>query len=460
MKFRKSLIAAMLTGAGVIAVAPAINAAEYSTSVSGNIRVEATSITKNNGVNNADVETLSTNFGGDDDEANTGGDTYLQWNHNFANDEGTTTGGGFLRFTGDGDVRINVNAVSELGNYKGELKAEWEQDGLTGDVTSDRDQFAKLTHVPIGLYYKIGREQWLDNNKGYTSDFLSQTERFAWVSNENRFSAHALGWSGAGIDVALLIQRDNSANSHARPSGQDVSFPKTTLTTVDGVEGFVPPADTSSNATGRPAAPSDRDVSARADVSGFGVLLSYDGGDSVPVQVDLNIGSATAETNIERLDEASDGKRTFVNENRENDGKGFDESYATSFTQLHLAFPIGVYIPFLNFGSATQTNEVDGKEISEVTTSGWNLGASLGFGPTDLIVAFGTQTAENKNTASNPVANAADAEATGFDLIWATNQEPLKVSLAYSSKTTSLSNNKAAEDQTTSQYGVRLDFGF
>ena len=452
MKFRKSLIAAMLTGAGVIAVAPAINAAEYSTSVSGNIRVQSTSVTENNGVNNADVETLSTDFGGDDDEGNTGGDTFLQWNHNFANDEGTTTGGGFLRFTGTGDVRINVNAASELGNYKGELKAEWDQEGLTGKINTDRDQFAKLTHVPIGLYYKIGREQWLDNNKGYTSDFLSQTESFAWVSGENRFSAHALGWSGAGIDVALLIQRDNSVNSHARPSGQklDDIFPKATLTTVDGNEDFIPPVNSSNP---RPAEASDRNVPTRADVSGFGVLLSYDGGDSVPVQADLNIGSATAETNKERGNEETSGKITSVNLNSVT-GEGIDESYATSFTQLHLAFPIGVYIPFLNFGSTTATKEKDGKEEFEITSSGWNLGASLGFGPTDLVVAFGSKTNEIKDN------KAAGTETTGFDLIWATNQEPLKVSLAYSSITKSYPNDKTEKDQTQSQYGVRLDFGF
>ena len=160
MKFRKSLIAAMLTGAGVIAVAPAINAAEYSTSVSGNIRVEGTSSTKDG------VTTSVTSFGGEDDEASTGGDTFLQWNHNFANDEGTTTGGGFLRFAADGNIRINVHARSEFGNYVGELKAEWEQIGFSGLNAKDsvvsraqtgRDQFAKLTHTPSGVYYKIGR---------------------------------------------------------------------------------------------------------------------------------------------------------------------------------------------------------------------------------------------------------------------------------------------------------------
>ncbi len=448
MKFRKSLIAAMLTGAGVIAVAPAINAAEYSTSVSGNIRVQSTAVTATHdgdgnplGVDNAAIETLSTDFGGDDDEGNTGGDTFLQWNHNFANDEDTTTGGGFLRFRGDGTVRINVHATSELGNYKGELKAEWEQAGLTKEVTGDRDQFAKLTHVPIGLYYKIGREQWLDNNKGYTSDFLSQTEKFAWVSKEARFSAHALGWSGAGITAALLIQRDNSANSHARPSGQVVSLGGSENPVITSVENVVQsgsdtPVTVITNTTSSEVTPYP------GDVSGFGILVSYDGGDAVPVQADLNVGSATLATNKARID-----------------SKEIDASVATAFTQLHLAFPIGAYVPFLNFGSSSLTRNFDGDEVSSVTTSGWNLGASLGFGGSDVVIAYGSQTVANKDIDATK-ASVGDEATSGFDLIWATNQEPLKVSLAYSAVTKTTPNNDADEDQTASQYGVRLDFGF
>ena len=427
MKFRKSLIAAMLTGAGVIAVAPAINAAEYSTSVSGNIRVEGTTVTEGG------ITTSSTKFGGDDDEANTGGDTFLQWNHNFANDEGTTTGGGFLRFTGDGDVRINVHATSELGNYKGELKAEWEQEGLTGKINTNRDQFAKLTNVPSGVYYKIGREQWLDNNKGYTSDFLAQTEGMAWVSGENRFAAHALGWSGNGVDVALLIQRDNSGLSSARPSGQDI-------------EGITTPAVPE----GQPAGTKwDTQI---ADVSGFGLLLSYDGGDSTPFQADLNIGSGELKNNpsrkvalVDKDGEAIEGVASVAST---------DDSADTSFTQLHMAFPVsgGKYVPFINYGASSQKYKIDKRK--DISLSGWNLGASIGLGASDLIVAYGTQT-ETVGTSSTIDIGGIDITVpsigttnSGFDLIWATNQEPLKVSLAYSSVTAK------------SQYGVRLDFGF
>ena len=464
MKFRKSLIAAMLTGAGVIAVAPAINAAEYSTSVSGNIRVQTITTTATHddgkplGVDDAAIGTSVTAFGGEDDESTTGGDTYLQWNHNFANDEGTTTGGGFLRFAADRNIRINVHAKSELGNYIGELKAEWEQIGFSGLEPNDdgtvkksqtgRDQFAKLTHAPIGVYYKIGREQWLDTTKGYTSDFLSQTKKLAWVSGENRFSAHALGWSGAGIDAALLIQRDHSGQVSARPSGQAVTLTIPTaeitsekVTSVETVEqrGDGTPVTIITNTTS-PAVFGEKTF--EGDVSGFGVLFSYDGGDAIPVQADLNVGSGSLATNEDRASTA-----------------GIDFSIATAFTQLQLAFPIGQYVPFLNFGSATQTTEFNGEEAKSVTTSGWNLGASLGFGASDVIVAFGSQTVANKDIDGDDASNA-DTGTSGFDLIWATNQEPLKVSLAYSSITTSTPNNDADEDQTASQYGVRLDFGF
>ena len=447
MKFRKSLIAAMLTGAGVIAVAPAINAAEYSTSVSGNIRVEGTTSTKDK------VTTSVTSFGGEDDESNTGGDTFLQWNHNFANDEGTTTGGGFLRFTADGDVRINVNAKSELGNYKGELKAEWEQDGLTGEVTADRDQFAKLTNVPSNVYYKIGREQWLDNNRGYTSDFLSQTEKYAWVSGENRFAAHALGWSGSGVDIALLIQRDNSDQAFAKPSGQSV------YQTILGVN--------SEDATDTDAKHL-ADKKSTADVSGFGILFTYAQG---PAIVDLNIGSGSGKTRTGaivnyNLDADDDGAFDVV--------EGSDpatpvntvvslreQTTSTSYTQLHLAFPVsdGRYIPFFNYGMAS--TKINGKivtgdvvaatdsSIVDKSVSGWNLGASIGLGASDLVVAYGSQSTKYKNTDALPGTESSnDSDNSGFDLIWATNQEPLKVSLAYSSVTDK------------SQYGVRLDFGF
>lgn len=389
MKFKKSLIAAVVTGAGVITAAPAISAADYSTSVSGNIRVQATAKTEGD----AD-EVLATSFGGEDDESTTGGDTYLQWNHNFANDDGSTTGGGFLRFTGDGNVRINVNAASTLGNYKGELKAEWEQDGLTGDVTADRDQFAKLTHTPSGVYYKIGREQWLDGHKGYTSDFLSQTKGTGWVSGENRFSAHALGWGGYGASIALLIQRNNNAQAFARPGGR-------------GIDQY------SGSATD--------DARQRQTVSGFGLKVGYAQG---PVDIELNLGSATATGDALAADS-------------ESGAAAVDETDRTvSYTQLHSAFPVGVVTPFLNFGSGSDKDDGAG---TESTYSGWNLGVSVPLGASDLVVAYGSRTEDDNDAKS------------GFDLIWATNKEPLKVSLGYSS---------FGDSSTTSQYGVRLDFGF
>ena len=455
MKFRKSLIAAMLTGAGVIAVAPAINAAEYSTSVGGNIRVEGTTVTKGS------VATSTTAFGGEDDESTTGGDTFLQWNHNFANDEGTTTGGGFLRFRADGNIRFNVNARSELGNYVGELKAEWEQLGFSGLESNDdgdgvekkqtgRDQFAKLTHAPSGVYYKIGREQWLDNNKGYTSDFLSQTEKMAFVSGENRFSAHALGWSGNGVDVALLIQRDNDGQISGRPSGQkaevdgggnlgDINIP---LSIKPDVPTSLPGVD---NATLR-GATLDGGGSTLGDVSGFGILFSYDGGDSVPVQVDLNYGTGSVKSNLKRGIGLNDARDNPVKDANGDDVTvaPVDQSVDTTFTQLHLAFPVsgGKYVPFVNYGNAKQTYKLGDVKVLDTTLSGWNLGASIGLGASDLVVAYGTQTRDYSAAAAAATTN------RGFDLIWATNQEPLKVSLAYSSITDK------------SQYGVRLDFGF
>ncbi|MCH9665337.1 MAG: hypothetical protein K0U41_05760 [Gammaproteobacteria bacterium] len=427
MKLKKTLIllAATATGVGALATAPVISAAEYSSSFSGNVRVEALSTTSKSG--DADpVEKLTTAFGGDEEESSTGGDTFLQWNHAYEGDNSAASG--FIRFAGDGNVRINVEGSSELGNYKGDIKAEWERNGFGGvacdagvceSTISERDQFAKLTHTGSGVYYKIGREEWLGNQKGYASDFGSYTKGYADAGfGSTRFSAHALGWAGNGVNVALLIQRDNGGSSSGTPYG---------IGTDDN-------GDT-------------------AAVSTFGLLVGYNSG---PVDVAFNFGSGSTSDD--------------------------DQTDAVSITELQLALTFGNVRPFLNFGSRAVTDEANGgAETSKISQSGWNIGVDVGLGASDLVIAYGSSAFEDTEiTIADFTAGVEDDPLTtdvdetvaevnpngevsrsGFDLIWATNQDPLKVSLVYASNSgTDTKANGDESDESESVYGVRLDFGF
>lgn len=394
MKFSKSLIA--LAFAGTMALPyVGLQAAEHTFTWSGNLRVESTATTVP--VNSTDVETLSTVFGGADDEDSTGGDTFLQLNYGYRSDDGSTSGSGFVRFASDRKVRINVAADSESDTYAASMKAEWEQlgwvgaDGTGGVSRTDRDQFAVLTHKPTSLYFKIGREEWFGNEKGYTTDFLSQTKGFADTGTD-RFAGHLLGWksSSLGLDVGLFIQRDNTGQTSARPFGFEFD-----------------------------------DSKGKQDVNGFGFIVKYAAG---PIDVELINGASTAKTNKDR------GDAEYERE--------------VSMTQLHLGLAFGNYQPFVNFGAATIT-DTEGGAKTEQTDGGNNLGVSIGLGFADLVVAFGSATSED----------AAEVETTqsGFDVMFATNQDPLKVSLAYTSSDTEVGN---AEAETTGKYGVRFEYGF
>ena len=337
MKLKKSFIAiaATMTGAGVLAVAPGLSAADYSSSVSGEIRVEA--VTSEEGNKDAVHETK---FGGEDDDSTTGGDTYLQWNHRVEGDNGVGTG--FIRFSGDGDIRVNVESTAELGDFQGDLKAEWDRKGFGGASNGLRDNFAKLAHTPSGVYYKIGLEEWLGNEKGYTSDFGSQTKSLAGL--DARFAAHALGWGNDAFDVALLIQRGTvSESSHIAdlPWGIDTGRLRTT------------------DSTGA--------VTSTATVEGFGVKFGYNAGIT---DLALNYGTATA-----------------TNNNVED---------TVNILEAQLNLNLEVVNLFLNYANTEQelTNADD------VTKTGYNLGVSVPLGAADLVIAYGSNETETGNAAA------------------------------------------------------------
>ena len=381
MKLKKSFIAiaATMTGAGVLAVAPGLSAADYSSSISGEIRVEA--VTKTVGDGDA-VHTTA--FGGEDDDSSTGGDTYLQWNHRVEGDNGVGTG--FIRFSGDGDIRVNVESTAELGDFQGDLKAEWDRKGFGGVSNGLRDNFAKLTHTPSGVYYKIGLEEWLGNEKGYTSDFQSQTKDLAGLGN--RFAAHALGWGNDAFDVALLIQRGTvSGTSHIAdsPWGVNTGNLRTEGTPADPV----------------------------ATVEGFGVKFAYNAGIT---DLALNYGTATA-------------TRSSVED-------------TVNILEAQLNLNLEVVNLFLNYASA----EEELAASADKTRTGYNLGVSVPLGAADLVVAYGANESE---------VGTASTEVTGYDVIFATNQDPLKVHLVYSA-----SDSDATPSVDETRYGVRMAFTF
>ena len=398
MKFNKSLIAFAVAGAMTV---PALHAAEHTFSWGGNLRVESISETADvaqpNSTDTASVATLRTAFGGKDDESTTGGDTQIQLSYGYSSDDGSTTGSGFIRFASDRQVRLNIEASSEGDVYAASMKAEWQQLGLSGvDVNdgtdrSDRDQFAVLTHKPSSIYFKIGREEWFGNEKGYTTDFLSQTKGFADTGTD-RVAGHLLGWkdSDLGLDVGLFIQRDNTGQASARPFGYEFD-----------------------------------DSHGVQDVNGFGIIAKYASG---PVDLEFITGSSTAATNEDRGDA--------------------EYERAVAITQVHLAVPLGQYTPFFNLGTATITDTVGGAE-TEATDGGNNVGVSINFGYADLVVAFGSAASED----------AAKVETTesGFDVMFATNQDPLLVSFAFTTSNTEVGD---ADALANNQFGVRFDYGF
>ncbi len=471
MNFNKSLIALAVAGAMIV---PALHAAEHTFSWGGNLRVE--SITETADVEQplsgnattsttASVATARTVFGGADDESTTGGDTQIQLNYGYSSDDGSTTGSGFIRFASDRQIRLNIEASSEGDVYAASMKAEWEQlgwDGAQNDVVetfvqeyedhdndpntpeipklidhdddpatedvpvfrtvttttpsarTDRDQFATLTHKPTGIYFKIGREEWFGNEKGYTTDFLSQTKGFADTGTD-RVAGHVLGWtdSDLGLDLGLFIQRDNTDQASARPFG-------VVIVNTDDDEEIGPPR--------------------LLDVNGFGLIAKYASG---PVDVELIAGSATAEANTDRV---------------EDEANHAEHKREAAVTQLHLAVPFGQYTPFLNFGDLSYTLQEGSNPELELTESGRNLGVSIGFGFADLVVAYGTKATENSSDGETT----RTIDQNGLDLMFATNQDPLLVSLAFttSTKTTELPNQNNPPDETNSQFGVRLDYGF
>ena len=416
MKFKKYLIALAASGVMGAMIVPSMHAAEHTFTWSGNLRVEATAESADELTNDtvSSIEKLTTSFGGLADESTTGGDTYLQWNYGYTSDDGATTGSGFVRFRSDRKTRIGVSASSESDTYAASMKAEWEQRGFAGvgeqggrDV-ADRDQFVTLTHKGSGVYYKIGREEWLFNPKGYTTDFLSKSKNLGSV-HDNRFSGHKIGWSNGdlGVDVGLFLQRDNTGQTTVgRPLGFKVR-------PLDGDDNTVPGLNI-------------------RDVNGAGLMAAYNKGG---IDVDLISVGVTSETNPDRGHPA--------------------ESQEVTVTELTGSLTFGAFTPFLNLFSSVDTYTNTAKVETEVTTTGNNLGLSYSFGFADLVVGFGAESVETKVGA----AAAVEATSDGTDILFRTSADPLRVALSYALGNSN-TGETGADDLASSAFGVQLEYGF
>ena len=324
----------------------------YSQSVSGNVRINHLQTTA------GDVTTAATNTGG--------GDTYLQWNHNYAPSE-TKSVTGFIRFKSGGDQRINVTGSASEGDWTAEAVAEWEvSDSVSststtvstdsnvsdvnqtddadatvassvsgGTTVAERDQFVKVSNTS-GLSIVFGRDAPFDSLKGNVLDYsgsLSGTVGYnaAAVDDliDSRFHFMSVGYSmGNGVGLTLRLQMDNTGNT-------------------SNILGY----EITNGATG------DSDISANA------VSVDYAAG---PVDAAFTIGSGSADGNDDR--NAGDA----------------DHSQSLSLTKLGLNYDAGVAQVHLNY-TGTSLDVDSGTTTTTTDYTGTNIGVSAAAGPGTVI---------------------------------------------------------------------------
>ena len=195
----------LLLAAGAVAL-PGLAIADahgYSSSISGNVRVNHLQET------DGDVTTAKTA---------TDNNTYLQWNHSLKSDDGKSAGG-FIRFESGGDQRINLNGSASEGGWTANAKAEWDQDG-EGAVSSERDKYVKVTNES-GVSIFLGRNAPFDSLKGSVVDYSGYlVSTVGYGAGEvddliaNHFNYISAGYSMPnGFGVTLRLQMDNTGNT-------------------------------------------------------------------------------------------------------------------------------------------------------------------------------------------------------------------------------------------------------
>ena len=386
----------LLLAAGAIAL-PGLAIADahgYSQSVSGNVRINHLQTTA------GDVTTAATNTGG--------GDTYLQWNHNYDPSE-TKSVTGFIRFESDGDQRINVTGSASEGDWSASAKAEWDQDG-TGQVTADRDEFVRVSNVN-GLSIFFGRNAPFDSLKGNVLDYsgsLSGTIGYnaAAVDDliDSRFNYISAGYSMPnGVGLTLRLQMDNTGTANA-----------------SNILGY----DITNAATGA------------SDISANAISVDYSAG---PVDAAVSIGSGSADGSDDRTDGDA------------------DHSQSLSLIKLGLNYDAGVAQVHVNYTSTSLevedgVNGADGKDVLTTDYTGTNIGVSAAAGG-------GTVIFDLMNTAyTNGESTAEEETGSATELGYLTSIGGASFKAIYGSG--SYDDNVDGNSDDDSYLHMRLEYGF
>ena len=275
-----------------------------------------------------------------------GSDSYLQWDHSYKRDDGMELSG-FLRFTGDGTQRVNVEANSTNANWSTKGYLEWE--GASFSNATPRDQYIRNTHSS-GFFLELGYRGYTDVKHGSFADWGGELRASSLVSDYEsyhadgytahlggRFSALQLGMNFRdGVSASIILQTNMSSNDNESLFGE--------LNTTQEV-------NTSTE---------------ELDISGNILNLSYH---AYNADFDLFAGSGIVEV-------ADDRNGTDAT----NDGK----SSRFSFSQLNLSYDTEYHgvTPYLNYIASTQEDSGDGagnidRTTSMVGVSGDALGGTL-----------------------------------------------------------------------------------
>ena len=383
---KKSLL---LLAAGAVAL-PGLAIADahgYSQSISGNVRINHLQST------NGDVTTSGTYTGG--------GDTYLQWNHNYKAEDGASASG-FVRFESSGDWRYNLSGSASEGGWTANAKAEWDVDQDSGDSEVDlRDQYVEVTNEG-GVSIFFGRNAPFDSLKGSVVDYSGSLSGNVGYgagavddSIDSRFNYISAGYSMAdmGFSVKLRLQIDNTDNT--------------------------------SNILGYDVAPA---TDAASDISANAISVDYAMG---AIDAALTVGSGSA-----------DG-------NDRNDGDG-DNSQSLSLTKLGLNYDAGVAQVHLNYTS-TSLEVDDGTTATTTDHTATNVGVSAAAGSGTVVVDI-TSTAYTPGDVDEETGSATE-------LAYLTNLGPASFKFTYG--TGSYDDADETTDADDDSYlHLRLEYGF
>ena len=396
----------LLLAAGAIAL-PGLAIADahgYSQGVSGNVRINHLQTTA------GDVTTAATNTGG--------GDTYLQWNHNYSDDAGKSVTG-FVRFESSGDWRYNVTGSATEGDWTASAKAEWDANQDGGNAVDERDQFVQVSNAS-GLSIFFGRNAPFDSLKGNVLDYSGSLGaavgyNAAAVDDliDSRFNYIGAGYSmGNGVSVTLRLQMDNSANT-ANILGYNIDENATGVANTAGQTGY------------------------NYDISSNAVTVDYS---MAAIDASLTVGSGSAETNKDRT-ATSDGAYLQA-----------DDTYSQelSLTKLGFNYDAGVAQVHVNYTATSLDEDTSATATTTTDYTGTNIGVSAAAGP-------GTVIFDLMNTAYT-VGTADEQTGSATELGYLTSIGGASFKVIYGSG--SYDDNDDTTNDDDSYLHMRLEYGF